>query len=87
MEIMSAVSTAAAAIDGMTDCAAAETPLSSPAPMLRSSVSRVVDFCIRQAWWVIVLGVALAAASSLYTVRHFDPGEVTRQKAKTSNQC
>jgi hypothetical protein len=82
VEIMSAVSTAAAAIDGMTDCAAAETPLSSPAPMLRSSVSRVVDFCIRQAWWVIV-----AAASSLYTVRHFDPGKVTRQKAKTSNQC
>jgi uncharacterized protein len=39
--------------------------------MLRSSVSRVVDFCIRHAWRVIVLGVALAAASSLYTVRHF----------------
>jgi uncharacterized protein len=39
--------------------------------MLRSSVSRIVDFCSRHAWWVIVLGVALAAASSLYTLRHF----------------
>jgi uncharacterized protein len=39
--------------------------------MLRSSVSRVVDFCSRHAWWVIVLGVALAAASSLYTLHHF----------------
>jgi len=39
--------------------------------MLRSSVSRVVDFCSRHAWWVIVLSVALAAVSSLYTLRHF----------------
>ena len=39
--------------------------------MLRSSVSRVVDFCSRHAWWVIVLGVAMAAASSLYTLHHF----------------
>jgi hopanoid biosynthesis associated RND transporter like protein HpnN len=39
--------------------------------MLRSSVSRVVDFCSRHAWWVIVLGIAMAAASSLYTLHHF----------------
>ncbi len=39
--------------------------------MLRSSILRVVDFCNRYAKWVIVVGVALAAASSVYTVRHF----------------
>ncbi len=39
--------------------------------MLRSSILRAVDFCNRYAWWVIVAGVALAAASSVYTVRHF----------------
>src|SRR6201981_2804250 len=39
--------------------------------MLRSSILRAVDFCSRYAWWVIVGGVALAAASSVYTVRHF----------------
>src|SRR5689334_1174703 len=39
--------------------------------MLRSSILRTVDFCTRYAWWVIVVGVALAAASSVYTVRHF----------------
>src|SRR6202048_1712990 len=39
--------------------------------MLRSSILRTVDFCNRYAWWVRVVGVALAAASSVYTVRHF----------------
>jgi len=39
--------------------------------MLRSSILRAVDFCNRYAWWVIVVGVAMAAASSVYTVRHF----------------
>ena len=39
--------------------------------MLRSSILRAVDFCNRYAWSVIVVGVALAAASSAYTVRHF----------------
>jgi hypothetical protein len=39
--------------------------------MLRSSILRTVDFCNRYAWWVIVVGVALAAASSVYAVRHF----------------
>jgi uncharacterized protein len=39
--------------------------------MLRSSIFRVVDFCSRHAWWVIVVGMALAAASSVYTVRNF----------------
>src|ERR671924_1627977 len=39
--------------------------------MLRSSILRVVDFCSRYAWWVIVLAITLAALSSAYTVRHF----------------
>jgi uncharacterized protein len=39
--------------------------------MLRSSILKTVDFCNRCAWWVIVVGVALAAASSVYTVRNF----------------
>jgi hopanoid biosynthesis associated RND transporter like protein HpnN len=39
--------------------------------MLRSSILRVVDFCSRYAWWVIVLAITLAALSSAHTVRHF----------------
>jgi hopanoid biosynthesis associated RND transporter like protein HpnN len=39
--------------------------------MLRSSVFRTVDFCARHAWWVIVVAVALAAASTVYAARHF----------------
>ena len=39
--------------------------------MLRSSILRTVDFCNRYAWWVIVAGLALAAASAVYTVRNF----------------
>jgi len=39
--------------------------------MLKSSIFRVVDFCSRYAWWVIVLAVALAAGSTAYTTRHF----------------
>src|SRR5271169_857695 len=39
--------------------------------MLRLSILRAVDFCNRYAWSVIVVRVALAAASSVYTVRHF----------------
>src|SRR5580704_642762 len=39
--------------------------------MLRSSILRTVDFCNRHAWWVIVAGLALAAASAVYTVRNF----------------
>ena len=39
--------------------------------MLRSSVFRTIDFCTRHAWWVIVLAFALAAASAVYTARHF----------------
>jgi uncharacterized protein len=39
--------------------------------MLTSSIFRVVTFCSRYAWWVIALTVALALASSVYTVRHF----------------
>ncbi len=39
--------------------------------MLRSSILRAVDFCSRHAWWVIVVGLALATASAVYTVRNF----------------
>lgn len=39
--------------------------------MLRSSISRVVDFCGRHAWGVITLAVALAVASFIYTAGHF----------------
>src|SRR3984893_2289797 len=39
--------------------------------MLKSSIFRVVDFCTRYSWWVIVVAVALAAASTVYTTRHF----------------
>jgi len=39
--------------------------------MLRLSVFRTIDFCTRHAWWVIALAFALAAASSVYTARHF----------------
>jgi hopanoid biosynthesis associated RND transporter like protein HpnN len=39
--------------------------------MLRSSVFRTVGFCTQHAWWVIVLAIALAAASTVYAARHF----------------
>lgn len=39
--------------------------------MLRSSIVRLVDWCIRHAWLVILLTLALTAGSALYTVRHF----------------
>jgi hypothetical protein len=43
VEIMSAVIAAAAAIDGMTDCAAAGTPLSSPAPSAHRCAAAGLD--------------------------------------------
>src|SRR5437016_595895 len=39
--------------------------------MLRLSVFRTVDFCTRHAWLVIVVAMALAAASTDYAARHF----------------
>ena len=38
---------------------------------MSATVLRIVSFCSRYAWWVIACGLVLAAASSLYTVRHF----------------
>jgi hypothetical protein len=38
--------------------------------MLRSSIVRVADFCVRRAL-VIALAVALAAGSAVYATRHF----------------
>ena len=43
MEIMSAVIAGAAAIDGMADCAAASTPLSSPAPAAHRCAAAGLD--------------------------------------------
>ena len=39
--------------------------------MLRSSVYRTVDFCTRHAWWVILMSLLLAAASTVYATQHF----------------
>src|SRR5947209_19693299 len=39
--------------------------------MLKSSIFRVVGFCTRYAWWVIVLAIGLASISTTYTTRHF----------------
>ena len=39
--------------------------------MLRSSITAVVDFCVRRAWWVIVVGLALAVGAGHYAARHF----------------
>jgi uncharacterized protein len=39
--------------------------------MLGLAILRIVSFCSRYAWWVIVAGVALAGVSSIYTLNHF----------------
>jgi hopanoid biosynthesis associated RND transporter like protein HpnN len=39
--------------------------------MLRSSIVRIVEQCIRHPWWVIGLALALAAVTSVYSARHF----------------
>jgi uncharacterized protein len=41
--------------------------------MLRSSITRIVDLCVRRSWWVIVVAIALALAVGAgdYTARHF----------------
>jgi hypothetical protein len=39
--------------------------------MLTSSIVRVADFCVRRAFFVIALVVALAAGSAVYATRHF----------------
>jgi hypothetical protein len=39
--------------------------------MLRSSIVRVADFCVRRAFLVIALVVAMAAGSAVYATRHF----------------
>jgi uncharacterized protein len=39
--------------------------------MLRSSITSVVDLCVRRAWWVIVVALALAAGTGDYAARHF----------------
>jgi hopanoid biosynthesis associated RND transporter like protein HpnN len=39
--------------------------------MLQSSVFRTVGFCTRHPWWVIALGILLAAAATVHTAHHF----------------
>src|SRR5476651_1245065 len=39
--------------------------------MLTNSIVRIIDFCIRHAWSVVLAGVLLALASGVYTARHF----------------
>jgi len=39
--------------------------------MLNSIIGRTVDFCTRNARLVIIVGIAFAAVSGLYTARHF----------------
>jgi len=39
--------------------------------MLRASVTSVVDFCFRRAWWVIVVALALVVGAGDYAVQHF----------------
>jgi len=39
--------------------------------MLTSAIVRVIDFCTRYAWQVIVAGLLLAVASGVYAARHF----------------
>ena len=39
--------------------------------MLTSLVVRIIDFCIRHAWYVVAVGLVMAVASGFYAVRHF----------------
>jgi hopanoid biosynthesis associated RND transporter like protein HpnN len=39
--------------------------------MLTSFIVRVIDFCTRHAWQVVIVGMVLAAVSGVYVARHF----------------
>jgi uncharacterized protein len=39
--------------------------------MLKSSITAVVDFCVRRAWWVIVVALALVVGAGDYAAQHF----------------
>ena len=39
--------------------------------MLTSFIVRVIDFCIRRAWFVLIVGLLVAAAASAYATTHF----------------
>ncbi len=39
--------------------------------MLTSVIVRVIDFCTRHAWQVVVVGLVMAGASGVYAARHF----------------
>src|ERR1039458_9430476 len=39
--------------------------------MLTSLIVRIIDFCTRNAWRVVAVGLVLALASGVYVARHF----------------
>ena len=39
--------------------------------MLTSIIVRIIDFCIRNAWRVVAVGLLLTVASGVYAARHF----------------
>ena len=39
--------------------------------MLKSSIVRIVDLCVRRPWWTIMLALALGVGSGVYAVQHF----------------
>jgi hopanoid biosynthesis associated RND transporter like protein HpnN len=39
--------------------------------MPTSSITRLVDLCVRRPWWTIVLALALAVGAGIYAARHF----------------
>src|ERR1700679_2878736 len=39
--------------------------------MLNSAIVRIVDFCVQRRWQVVIFGILLAVASTMYDVRRF----------------
>src|SRR5438105_11623099 len=39
--------------------------------MLKASIIRGVELCIRRPWWIIVLSLGLCAGSGVYAAKHF----------------
>ena len=39
--------------------------------MLTSVIVRIIDFCMRRAWGVVIVALLMAVAASAYTATHF----------------
>ena len=39
--------------------------------MLGAAIFRLVDFCVRRAWWVVLAAIVLGGCCGIYAVRHF----------------